>query len=245
MPRSKAVKIMTRKLGLALVGLLFSCSLAFAQRPDLPGSLVVDIGLNSWSKLPDGLELNTFQSKTVNIIYYYDLPLGDKGFTITSGFGLGLEKYSTDNNTTLTSAVNNNNERVVAVTQLSDIISNANSFGKSKIGLNYFDIPVELRYYSNKNNFSRGFRGALGIKAGILYSSFTKIRYEDAATDKRLIKDRQQLGFNRFRYGINARVGFGGFSFFGFYELSDKFEFAPTNGTDTRTLTIGISLTGF
>lgn len=245
MPSSKAVVIMMRKLGLALVGILFFGSLSFAQRPDLPGSLVIDIGVNSWGNAPTDLELNTFQSKTVNIIYYYDLPIGDKGFTITPGIGLGLEKYTSDNNTTLTSAVNSNNERVVAVTELSDLISNANSFDKSKIGLNYIDIPVEFRYYTNKNNFSRGFRAALGVKAGVLYSSFTKIRYEDAATDKRMIKDRQQLGINRFRYGVNARVGFGGFSFFGFYELSDKFEFAPVGGTDTRTLTIGISLTGF
>lgn len=245
MPSSKVVVIMTRKLGLALVGILFFGSLAFAQRPDLPGSLVVDVGVNSWSNSPTDLELNTFQSKTVNIIYYYDLPLGDKGFTITPGFGLGLEKYSTDNETTLTSVVNNANQRVVAVTQLSNLITNANSFGKSKIAMNYIDVPVELRYYTNKNNFSRGFRAALGLKAGILYSSFTKIRYEDAATDDRMVKDRQNLGLNRFRYGVNARVGFGGFSFFGYYELSDKFEFAPAGGLDTRTLTIGISLTGF
>ena len=236
---------MTRKLGLALVGIFFFSSLAFAQRPDLPGSLVVDIGLNSWSTKPDGLDLNTWQSKTVNIIYYYDLPLGSKGLTLTPGFGLGLEKYSTSNETTLTSAVNNSNVRTVSVSPLADVYPAASSFGKSKIGMNYIDIPVELRYYTSKNNYSRGFRMALGVKAGILYSSFTKTRFEDNATDDRLVKDRQQLGLNRFRYGVNARLGFGGFSFFGYYELSDKFEIAPTGGADTRTLTFGISLTGF
>lgn len=245
MPSSKAEQIMTRKLGLALVGIFFFGSLAFAQRPDLPGSLVIDIGLNSWSNTPTDMELNTFQSKTVNIIYYYDLPLGNNGWTITPGIGLGLEKYTSDNNTTLTSTVNNNNVRSVNVTPLSDIYPNANSFDKSKIGLNYLDIPVELRYYTSKDNFSRGFRVALGLKAGILYSSFTKIKFEDAATDNRSVKDRQQLGINRFRYGVNARFGFGGFSFFGYYELSDKFETPPAGGEDTRTLTIGISLTGF
>lgn len=245
MPSPKAVQIMMRKLGLALVGIFFFGTLSMAQRPDLPGSLVIDLGLNSWSDLPTDLELNTFQSKTVNIIYYYDLPLGDRGFTITPGIGLGMERYTSDNNTTLISAVNNQNERVVSVAELSDLFPTANAFDKSKIGLHYLDIPLELRYYTSKNNYSRGFRAALGVKGGILYSSFTKIRYEDRATDKRLVKDRQQLGFNRFRYGINARVGFGGFSFFTFYELSKKFEIAPAGGADTRTITFGISLTGF
>lgn len=245
MPRSKAELTMTRKLGLALVGIFFFGSFAMAQRPDLPGSLVIDLGLNSWSDKPTNAEFSTWQSKTVNLIYYYDLPIGDKGWTITPGFGLGLERYAFDNNTTLTSVVNNQNQRIVEVTELANMLPTANSFDKSKLGLNYFDVPVELRYYKSKDNFNRGFRVALGLKAGILYSSFTKIKYEDAATDNRLARDRQQLGINRFRYGVNARVGFGGFSFFGFYELSDKFEFAPEGAADTRTLTFGISLTGF
>jgi hypothetical protein len=236
---------MTRKLGLALVGIFFFGSLAFAQRPDLPGSLVIDLGVNSWSEKPTDAELNTFQSKTVNIIYYYDLPLGDNGWTLTPGIGLGLERYAFDNNTTLTSVVNNQNERIVSVTNLSTLLPTANSYDKSKLGLNYLDIPLELRYYTRKNDYSRGFRVALGLKAGILYSSFTKIKYEDTATDNRLERDRQQLGVNRFRYGVNARIGFGGFSFFGYYELSDKFETPPPGAADTRTLTFGISLTGF
>lgn len=236
---------MTRKLGLALLGIFFFGSLAVAQRPDLPGSLVIDIGLNSWSDKPTDVELNAWQSKTVNLIYYYDLPLGDNGWTLTPGFGLGLERYAFDNNTTLTSVVNTQNQRVVVVRDLNDLLPAANSFDKSKLGLNYVDVPLELRYYSNKNNYSRGFRMALGIKAGVLYSSFTKLQYEDAATDDRQIKDRQQLGINRFRYGINARIGFGGFSFFGYYALSDTFDIAPEGAEDNRLLTFGISLTGF
>lgn len=216
-----------------------------AQRPDLPGSLVIDIGLNSWKSAPDRIDLKTFQSKTVNIIYYYDLPIGDKGFTFTPGFGLGLEKYSFGNDTTLVSSVNNNQVRTVSAVSLSSVYPQATSFDKSKLGLNYLDIPLEFRYYTSRNNMNRGFRVALGAKVGVLYSSFTKTKFEDAATDRRMVKDRQDLGFARFRYGIQSRIGFGGFSFFGYYELSDKFDNPPTGGANTQTLTIGISLTGF
>lgn len=236
---------MMRKLGLALFGIVLLGSTSFAQRLDLPGSLIIDVGLNSWFNSPTDLKLNVFQSKTVNIIYYYDLPVGNRGFTITPGIGLGLEKYSIRNDRTLTTTVNAQNKRIVSITSLKDLIKNANSFGKSKVGMNYIDLPVEFRYYANKSNFSRGFRAALGLKAGILYSSFTKIRYKDAATSSRMVKDRQQLGLNRFRYGVNARVGFGGFGLFGFYEISNKFESAPAGGQNTRTLTIGISIVGF
>jgi hypothetical protein len=234
-----------RKFGLLLVGIIMLSYAAKAQRPDLPGSLIVDLGVNSWSSAPTDLKLNGFQSKTVNIIYYYDLAIGSRGLTFTPGIGLGLEKYSFDGDKTLTSTVNNTNVRSVAVSDLSTVYPQANSFDKSKLGLNYLDVPLEFRYYTSKDNMSRGFRVALCAKVGVLYSSFTKVKFEDNAADRRMVKDRQDLGFNRFRYGIQSRIGFGGFSLFGYYELSDKFDTPPAGGVDTRTLTIGVSLTGF
>lgn len=234
-----------KKILFAVVGIFLLNISAFGQRPDLPGALIVDIGLNNWGTAPTNIDLNSFQSKTVNITYFYDIALGSRGWTFTPGIGLGLEKYSLNNNYTFTTDIDNQANRSVAAERLPDILDDALAFGKSKLGLNYLDIPLELRYYTSKNQYNRGFRVAVGPKFGVLYSSFTKFRYEDTAGDKRLVKDRSDFGFNRFRYGVQARIGFGGFSFFGFYELSDKWDVAPAGGTDTRTLTLGISLTGF
>lgn len=234
-----------KKLLLGVVGLVFMSLSVQAQRPDLPGALLVDIGVNSWSNTPDDISLNTWQSKTYNITYYYDLPLGSNGLTFTPGIGLGLERYSLQNDFTITSTLNGTNTRSVQAEPLADLTSNPNSFGKSKIGMHYLDIPLEIRFYKSKNQYNRGFRAALGVKAGVLYSSFVKYKYEDRANDQRTVKDRQDLGLNRFRYGVQARVGFGGFSLFGFYELSKKWDIAPAGGEDTKSLTFGVSLTGF
>lgn len=234
-----------RKLGILLIGVLTLGSIARAQRPDLPGSLVVDWGLNTFLNAPTDVKLSNFNSKTVNVIYYYDLPIGDNGLTFTPGIGLGMERFTLENGKTLRTSVNNSNVRSVAVADLATVYPQANTFDKSKVGLNYLDIPLEFRYYTSKNNLSRGFRVALGAKVGVLYSSFTKVKFEDNAADQRMIKDRQDLGFQKFRYGVQARVGFGGFSLFGYYELSDKFDIAPAGGVDTQGLSFGISLTGF
>ncbi len=233
-----------RKLAVAIIGVLFLSFNSAAQRPDLPGHLIIDWGLNSWATVPVTAEMNTWQSKTVNIAYYYDFAIGSKGFTFTPGFGLGLERYAFDNQTTLTSTTTGG-VRAISVTPLNTIYTTATSFGKSKLGLGYIDIPVEFRYYTSGNDYGRGFRVALGGKVGLLYSSFTKVKLEDALADNRTVKDRQDLGINRVRYGIQGRVGFGGFSLFGYYELSKKFDVPPLGGANTQTLTIGISLTGF
>lgn len=234
-----------KKLLLGVVGLVFMSLSAQAQRPDLPGALLVDIGVNNWGTSPTNLSLNNFQSKTVSLTYYYDLPIGNNGFTFTPGIGLGLERYSLENNFTLTSSVDANSNRTIMATDLNTLISNPISFDKSKLAMHYLDIPLELRYYKSKNQYNRGFRVALGVKVGVLYSSFVKYKFEDAGGDNRTVKDRQDLGLNRFRYGVQGRVGWGGISLFGFYELSDKWDIAPAGGANTKTLTFGISLTGF
>ena len=234
-----------RKLLVAIVGVFIFGFSAFAQRPDLPGHLIFDIGINSWSKVPVGAEMNVFKSKTVNILYYFDLPIGNGGVTFTPGIGLGLERYAFDNNTTLTTSIDNSGVRTVGVGQLETIHLNSRSFDKTKLATNYLDIPLELRYYASENDYSRGFRVALGPKIGILYSSFTKVKLEDELRDTRILKDKQSFGLNKFRYGIQARVGWAGFSLFGYYELSDKFEIFPPGAQNTRTVTFGITLTGF
>lgn len=234
-----------KKSLLGILGLVLMSLSVQAQRPDLPGALLVDIGVNSWSNTPTNISLDNFQSKTVNLTYYYDLPLGNNGFTFTPGIGLSLERYSIKDDFTFTSSVDASSVRTIAATDLNTLVSNPISFDKSKLALHYLDIPLELRYYKSKNQYNRGFRAALGIKAGVLYSTFVKYTYEDRGGDNRTVKDRQDLGLNRFRYGVQARVGFGGISLFGFYELSDKWDIAPAGGQDTKSLTFGISLTGF
>ena len=234
-----------KKILFSIVGLLLLNISALAQRPDLPGAFIVDIGLNNWAEAPTNLDLKTFQSKTVSFTYSWDLPIGNKGFAFTPGFGLGTERYSFDAAYTIGTVTDNTGARTVSTDDLTQIIPDASVIGKTKAGMNYLDVPLELRYYVNRDDFDRNFRVAIGGKIGVLYSSFTKYRYEDFSGDNRLIRDRKDMGLNRFRYGIQARVGWGGFSFFGFYELSDKWDVTPTGGENTKNLTIGISLTGF
>lgn len=217
---------------------------AKAQRPDLPGQLLVDFGFNSWANTPTGLDLNWFKSKTVNMTYYYDIPIGNGGWTLTPGVGTSWEKYTFDNNSTLISTVNNG-QRIIQAVDLNDEFGANLNFQSSKLGLFYVEMPLEIRWYAKRNQYSKGFRVAVGGKIGYRYSSFTKLKFEDVLEDPRMVKDRQDLGFNRFRYGIQARVGWGGFGTFIFYELSDKFENAPLGGINTSTLTWGISLTAF
>jgi Outer membrane protein beta-barrel domain len=234
-----------RKFVVAIVGVFIFGFTSMAQRPDLPGHLIFDLGLNSWSKTPVGADMNLWKSKDLNITYLFDLPLGDGGFTFTPGVGISLEKFAFDNNTTLTSTITNSGARTIDVAQLETIYINAKSFERSKLATNYIDVPLEFRWYARGTNYGQGFRAAIGGKVGMLYSSYTKVKMEDEARDPKMVKDRQDYGVNQFRYGILARIGWGGIGMFSYFELSNKFDNPPPGGENTKTISFGISLTGF
>jgi hypothetical protein len=219
---------------------------AKAQRPDLPGQLLVDFGFNAWTSAPEGLDLKFFPSNTWSFSYMYDLPIGDGGWAFTPGIGLSLENYTFQENNTLISTINPlNDTRIVSVVDLNDEFGNNLNFQRSQLGLNYIDVPLEVRWFARRDNFSRGFRVAFGGRIGYRYSSYTKVKFKDPLGDNRMIKDRQALNFNRFRYGIQLRAGWSGIGIFGFYELSNKWETPPPGGQNTRTLTVGVTIAAF
>ncbi|MFW5761121.1 MAG: PorT family protein, partial [Cyclobacteriaceae bacterium] len=80
---------------------------------------------------------------------------------------------------------------------------------------------------------------------GILYDSHTKIKYVvDGETRK--IKEKQQLGVNRFRYGVHGRVALGAVSVFYYQNLSELFNDDGPEGTaETNSFMAGISFTLF
>src|SRR5699024_5290101 len=100
-----------------------------------------------------------------------------------------LEKYRFDKDVTLASA--NGETAIVPLTEEWDVKN-------SKLAVNYFDIPLELRFHLNKDNFRKSFKIGVGGKVGVLFDSHTKIKYETEG-DKKIIKSKEQFGLNRFR----------------------------------------------
>ena len=107
------------------------------------------------------------------------------------------------------------------------------------------EIPIEFRFDTKPEDIARSFNVAIGGRFGLRLNSFTKVKYKDDGETIK-VKDKRGLGLNDFRYGVYTRVGIGGFSFFGFYNLSEMFESGKgPHGRDINSLTVGISINGF
>lgn len=207
-----------------------------AASPNFPGGLVLDLGFNFLTDEPEDMELNFFGSKIFNIYYMYEIQLGNSHFSFNPGIGVGLEKYRFDKDVTLASE--NGETVIVPLTEEWDVKN-------SKLAVNYFDIPLELRFHLNKDNFRKSFKIGVGGKVGVLFDSHSKIKYETDG-DKKIIKSKEQFGLSRFRYGVLGRIGIGSFSLFYYQELSTLFKDGEgPEDTTTAPFKIGISLYAF
>ncbi|WP_152425208.1 outer membrane beta-barrel protein [Nafulsella turpanensis] len=198
-------------------------------QPDISGKLLLSVGLNLLDDAPRDFEINPWRSKSVGIYYLYTIPLGDSKFSFNAGLGLGLEKYQFSNNTILTykdadEIPGFESEIPILVMDSVQDVYNTPTWEKNRLAANYVDIPLEFAFNSNKSNPAAGLSVALGGKIGVLYAAHTKVKYELPGGETRKVKDERQWGLNRFRYTTYTRIGYGAFSVFLEYQLSDLFD---------------------
>jgi hypothetical protein len=213
-----------------------------ATRINIPGTFLVDIGVNRGLSAPQNFEQGFWGSRTLNLYYQYPIRIGHTKFSVVPGLGLGMERYKLTNNYTLSSKPGTDGTYALVKADTTLLYPGTK---KSMIVANYFDIPVEIRFDSRPEDISRSFNLAVGARAGVLIDGFTKIKYKQDGESK-IIKDKQNHGLNDIRYGLYTRIGVGGFNWFFFYNSSSLFKTDKgPEKTTMNTFTAGISINGF
>jgi len=213
-----------------------------ATRINIPGSFLIDIGVNRGISTPQNFEQGFWGSRTVNLYYQYPIRIGHTKFSLVPGAGLGLERYKLNNNYTLNAKPGTDGTYALVKADTSILYPGTK---KSMIVANYFDVPIEIRFDSRPEDLSRSFNLAIGARAGILIDAFTKLKYKQDGESK-ILKDKQNHGLNEIRYGFYTRIGVGGFAWFFHYNSSALFKTDKgPNKTTMNTFTAGISINGF
>ncbi len=242
-----------------LVVLCLISAAAFGQekkvaRPNIPGSFIVDLGVNRALNTDSTWKQGFWGSRTVNLYYQYPIRFGRSKFSFNPGIGLSLERWKYRNNAMLIDTVElvsfPNGAPADPQVEQFNLLSPARVYGalanKSMLVTNYVEIPLEFRFDTRPEDIARSFNVALGGRVGYLFDAFTKVKYENAKGDNVKVKDKFPHGLNQIRYGVYARVGIGGFNWFAFYNLSEMFEEGKgPRGRAINTFTAGISINGF
>ncbi len=199
----------------------------------------LDIGMNGYLNpsyklgLPAGyefLELDYARSRTVSLnLWQHNFHVYKNYVNIVTGFGIEWNGYAFRNNSSLISDTN----RVAAVVETRD-------FSKNKLKMTYLNIPLMLEFNTNTNNDDRSFHiAAGGMFSYNVFQNRLKQEYElDNETQKIKVKD--DFNINPFRYGLTARIGYGDYTLFANYALSDVFR--SNSGPKMNHYSIGLHI---
>ncbi len=234
-------------------GLLLSTTMLWAQKekssydytqPDIPGSLDLEFGITFQNRAPESMALAPLGSRVFGVSYMHHIQIGKSGLHFSPGIGVNSEKYYYRNKTVLIIEADEvTGENITSAVAASAIYGD--DIKKTVLAINYLEIPLELRYYFNKDDQKRSFYLGVGGKIGWKYSSHMKIKYREDGQTK-MIKDKQKFHLNDFRYGGQVRVGYGIIGAYGYMAFSELFKTgkAPEQ-ISINTWNVGLTLSLF
>ncbi len=185
-----------------------------------------DIGVaffnDIWFDVPSDIDTR-FINQGANVFGMFNHKMGKSPLYLSIGAGLGMHNMYSN---TIIPDVNGDTIKFTAIT---------GKYKKSKISLAYLDIPFELRIKTTK-----GFRMAVGFKAGFLINSHTKYKGDDANGHRVKVKSKGISHLETWRFGPTFRIGYKWINFFGYYSLSNVFE--DGRGPQFHMLSVGVMI---
>jgi hypothetical protein len=167
-------------------------------RPDIPGTFVLELGLNRLTEKPNNLKYGFWGSRSLNVYYQYDMRIAKSKFSFHPGIGFSMERFklirsegffSNDtvsySNPTLGYDANGNTAFIPAANYIYDAdtlgqIDWSGSYRtkKSMLAMNFIEVPVEIRFSTNPDDPARSFKVGVGGRIGYLINAHTKFRYK-------------------------------------------------------------------
>jgi len=177
--------------------------------------LIFEIGHANWAMAPNAKI--KWYSRAVNFYFMYDVKL-NKGANVSIAPGIGIGTNVVGHNVNFET----NDEGTTFFSTIGDSLT----YTRNNLSTNFFDIPLELRFRTNPDKFSRRWKAALGFKGGYLFNGHSKFRGEDTTgvLPEVKVKNFTIENLNNLRYGYTVRLGYGNFNLVGFYSASPLFQ---------------------
>jgi hypothetical protein len=198
--------------------------------------LMIQLGSTRWSNTPDSITTKGL-SKSINVYLMFDFPFKtNPKLSMAFGPGIASDQILFSN----THVGIKDNAAAIHFTNQSD----TDHFKKTKLATVYLEAPIEFRYCANPA--ANGFKFALGVKVGTLINAHTRnTKFEDKANNllnDYVMKESSKRFLNKNRLSGMVRIGYGHWSLFGSYQLTQLFKDGA--GPIVRPFTIGLNISG-
>ncbi|MCU0317734.1 MAG: PorT family protein [Amoebophilaceae bacterium] len=206
------------------------------------GGLVVDWGFNCLRNSPSKMGTSFWQSRFINVYFFYNIRLGSSRFTISPGIGLAFDGYQFEDGSSAL-VRDDTGDRNTIFKKTDELFPRKEEFVASSLDVRYLDFLVlEARFNANNECPKEGFFAALGLKLGLRWNASTTIKYKE---DDMIKTQHNVESFNLqgMRAGLHARFGWGRFGLCYTHILSNLFkeDKGPEN-TTAKPFHIGISI---
>lgn len=181
---------------------------------------------------PDSVKV-TGLGRGFNGYICYDFPIGKSNFSFAAGIGIGTSNIYLDNQQIILSDT--------GASAQARFVSEQVDYKKYKLTTAYLEAPFELRFFGNKDNRNKGFKMAVGLRAGTLVGAHTKGR--TAVDGSKLIeKENTKRFLENWRFSGTARIGWGNFTLMGTYNLNNLYKAGA--GPEITPYSIGLCISG-
>ena len=197
--------------------------------------LMLQFNYVNWIKKPDTVKTKPF-GYGFNGYLCYDFPIKHSKMSFAAGLGINVSVVYLN----LQRIINTDTALGLAQARfVADPIDT--SYKRYKFVTTYLSAPFELRYFSNSSNRNKGFKAAIGMQIGTLLGAHTKAVTTIGGTNVKF-KDDTKRFVSPWNFAATARVGFGNFSLFASYNLTNVFK--DNLGPPITPASVGICLTG-
>ncbi|MFT4061644.1 MAG: outer membrane beta-barrel protein [Edaphocola sp.] len=227
---------------------LFLCIMAalagsnlYAQRNDTVGTrkiikpsrdfVMVQLTYENWAGTLDDIKIGGI-GRGFNAYICYDFPISKSNFSFAAGIGVGTSNIYFDDQV----AEMNTSSSSIDFKDVDDTY-----YKKSKLATAYLEAPFELRFFGDNENRNRGFKAAVGVRVGMLVDAHSKVKHSlygptivEKVSTKRYVQG--------WRFAPTARIGWGNFSLFGSYNVTQLFN--SGEGPSVYPYSIGLCVTG-
>jgi hypothetical protein len=200
-----------------------------------------DLGVNGFvdknfsGDLPAGYEfLSLKYEKSIDVqinFFEQNINLYNNKLGLVTGLGLRWNNYRFADNIILLRDED----------KIAGKANNTRDWRKSKLTVNYLQLPLLLEYQTNNRARKNSFHVSGGFVLGWRYASHSKMLYFDSGRQKP--KTRDDFHLRPFRYDVTARIGWGILNLYATYSLNTMFR--NDRGPEMYPFAIGLTFLDF